>query len=336
MRKCAGSPGLEIYRTPDERFEDLPDFPFTPRYLEVPAEPGAGNQVLRLHYVDEGSPGAPPILMLHGEPTWSFLYRKMIPPLAAAGHRVIALDHVGFGRSDKPVDRFVYSFEAHVDWVHAFVEGLELSEITLVGQDWGGPIGLAVLSKVPHRFAGVVAANTILHTAEPDLAGRLAWANHGVGESEVRVAEGLLDWMTFSQRSPVMEASLAVGGSTTKNVEAEVLAAYDAPFPEERAKAGMRQFPILIPVTRNDAGSAINQATWKSLSRFEKPFLTLFSDTDPATAGWQTIFQERVPGAGGQPHAVLRGAGHFLQEDVGEDLALRITDWMSKVGATSG
>lgn len=327
---------MEIYRTPEERFEDLPDFPYAPHYLEVPGESGLGGDALRLHYVDEGSPEAPPILMLHGEPTWSYLYRKMIPILAGAGHRVIALDHVGFGRSDKPVDRFAYSFEAHVGWVHAFVEGLDLREITLVGQDWGGPIGLAVLSRAPDRFAGAVAANTILHTAETNLAGRLAWANHGVGESDVQVAEGLLDWMTFSQRSPVMEASLAVSGSTTKDVGADVLAGYDAPFPEERAKSGMRQFPILIPVTRNDPGSAINQATWKTLSSFEKPFLTLFSDSDPATAGWQAIFQERVPGADGQPHAILRGAGHFLQEDVGEDLARRIAEWMSEVRTKRG
>ncbi len=321
---------MEIYRTPEERFEDLPEYPFLPHYLEVPSGSGSGGDLLRLHYVDEGSPGAPPILMLHGEPTWSFLYRKMIPILEAAGHRVIALDHIGFGRSDKPVDRLAYSFEAHVDWVHAFVSDLDLREIILVGQDWGGPIGLAVLSREPDRFAGVVAANTILHTAEPELAGRLAWANHAVGDGEVRVAEGLLDWMTFSQRSPVMEASWSVSGSTEKEVGAEVLAAYDAPFPEERAKAGMRQFPILIPVTRNDPGSVINRATWEALASFERPFLTLFSDSDPATAGWQTIFQERVPGASGQPHAILRGAGHFLQEDVGEDLARRIVDWMAE------
>jgi haloalkane dehalogenase len=226
------------------------------------------------------------------------------------------------------VEGFAYSFEAHVDWLHEFVCALDLRGITLIGQDWGGPIGLAVLAREPARFARVVAANTILHTAEPELAGRLCWANHGVGESEVRLAEGLLDWMTFSQRSPVMEASAAVGGAVVNELPAEALAAYDAPFPEERAKAGLRQFPILIPVTRSDPGAALNRATWRSLASFEGPFLTVFGDSDPTTAGWEAIFRERVPGAAGQPHAVLRGAGHFLQEDAGQELARRIVAWM--------
>jgi len=321
-------PKLEIYRTPEARFADLPEYPFDPRYLEVQAQPGATGELLRVHYVDEGPSGAAPILMLHGEPTWSFLYRKLIPIFAAAGHRAIAPDHIGFGRSDKPVERSAYSFEAHVDWLHEFVCELDLRGITLIGQDWGGPIGLAVLAREPDRFARVVAANTILHTADPGFEGRLAWANHGSGASEVCLAEGLLDWITFSQRSPVMEASWAVSGSTALAVSPHVLAAYDAPFPEERAKAGMRQFPILIPITRNDAGAAINRATWESLSVFRKPFLTLFGDSDPATEGWQTIFQERVPGAAAQPHAILPAAGHFLQEDAGEEMARRIVAWM--------
>jgi len=319
---------LQVYRTPDERFEDLPDYPFAPHYLDVRAERRSPDEFLRLHYVDEGSQDASPVLMLHGEPTWSFLYRKMIPLFVNAGHRAIAPDHIGFGRSDKPVEGFAYSFEAHVDWLHEFVCALDLRGITLIGQDWGGPIGLAVLAREPARFARVVAANTILHTAEPELAGRLCWANHGVGESEVRLAEGLLDWMTFSQRSPLMEASAAVGGAVVNELPAEALAAYDAPFPEERAKAGLRQFPILIPVTRSDPGAALNRATWRSLASFEGPFLTVFGDSDPTTAGWEAIFRERVPGAAGQPHAVLRGAGHFLQEDAGQELARRIVAWM--------
>ena len=319
---------MEVYRTPDERFRNLPGYGFEPNYAEVSAPSGRGERGLRLHYVDEGNRDAPPILMLHGEPTWSYLYRKLIPILVDAGYRAIAADHIGFGRSDKPIDRFAYSFQAHVDWIHEFVCGLDLQGITLIGQDWGGPIGLAVLARETQRFDGVVAANTILHTAEPALAGRLKWANHGVGDGEVRLAEGLLDWMTFSQRSPVMEASSAVAGSTTNSLSAEVLAAYDAPFPEEDAKAGVRQFPILIPVTRNDPVAAINRATWASLAAFQGPFLTLFGDSDPATAGWEQIFQERVPGAKGQPHALLPGAGHFLQEDAGEELARRIVRWM--------
>ena len=319
---------MEFYRTPDARFENLPDYPFKPHYREIPAERDGGDQVLRLHYVDEGSPDASPVLMLHGEPTWSFLYRKMIPIFAEAGHRAIAPDHIGFGQSDKPVEGFAYSFEAHVDWLHAFVCDLDLKDITLIGQDWGGPIGMAVLAREPHRFARVVAANTILHTAEPELEGRLTWANHGVGDADVRVAEGLLDWMTFSQRTPDMQASGAVQGAVMKPLPAEVLAAYDAPFPEERAKAGLRQFPILIPVTRNDPGAALNRATWRSLASFDRPFLTVYGDSDPTTAGWEAIFCERVPGAQGQPHSRLAGAGHFLQEDAGEELARRVVAWM--------
>ncbi len=320
---------MEFYRTPDSRFDALPEYPFAPHYLDLQAESGVPHALLRLHYVDEGDPSASPVLMLHGEPTWSFLYRKMIPVVVAAGHRAIAPDHIGFGKSDKPIERSAYSFEAHVDWLHAFVLALDLHDITLVGQDWGGPIGLAVLAREPDRFARVVASNTILHTADPELAGRLAWANHGTGMREVCLAEELLDWITFSQRSPVMEASWAAQGSTVKPLSPEALNAYDAPFPEERAKAGMRQFPILIPLTRSDPGAAINRATWRALESFQGPFLTVFGDSDPATQGWQTIFQERVPGAAGQPHAILEGAGHFLQEDVGEELARRIVEWMS-------
>ena len=253
----------------------------------------------------------------------------MIPVFVEAGHRAIAPDHIGFGKSDKPIERSAYSFEAHVDWLHEFVCALDLRDITLVAQDWGGPIGMAVLARDPHRFARVVAANTILHTADPEWAGRLAWANHGTGTGEVCLAEDLLDWITFSQRSPLMEASWSAQGSTVKTLSPETLDGYDAPFPEERAKAGMRQFPILIPITRRDPGAAINRTTWRALESFQGPFLTVFGDSDLATQGWQTIFQERVPGAAGQPHAILDGAGHFLQEDVGEELARRIVAWMS-------
>ena len=319
---------MEVYRTPDTRFADLPDYPFSPHYAQVPAREGESSETLRLHYVDEGKQDAPPVLMLHGEPTWSFLYRKMIPALSERGYRAIAPDHIGFGKSDKPVDRVAYSFEAHINWVHAFVCELDLHDITLFVQDWGGPIGLAVLAREPDRFARVVASNTILHTADPDLAGRITWANHGSGPGEVCVAEGLLDWITFSQRCEEMHAGASIGAALAKPIGGEVLAGYDAPFPEERAKAGMRQFPILIPITRNDPGAAIDRATWKALASWEHPFLTLFGDSDPTTQGWQDIFQERVPGAAGQPHAILQGAGHFIQEDIGEDLARRVADWI--------
>ncbi len=314
-------------RTPDARFAGLPGFPYTPRYVEV-AGPGGGR--LRMHYLDEGPRAATPVLLLHGEPTWSYLYRKLIPILSAAGLRAIAPDHIGFGRSDKLIEKTQYSFERHIEWLRELVLALDLREITLVGQDWGGPIGLALLARETARFARAVAANTILHTAEPELAGRLGWSLHGTGAADVQVNESLLDWIAQSQRAPELVASAAIRGACAKGLAPEIAAAYDAPFPDERYKAGMRQFPILIPVTRSDPGAAIDRATWDALRRFHKPFLTLYSDGDPATAGWDAIFQERVPGARGQAHATLRGAGHFLQEDCGEDLARLISEFAQR------
>ncbi len=315
---------MSVLRTPDARFEKLPGYPFAPHYVPVGSPLGG---TLRMHCVDEGPRSGAPVLLVHGEPTWSYLYRKLIPILGAAGLRAIAPDHIGFGRSDKLADKTAYSFERHIAWLRELVVALDLREITLVGQDWGGPIGLGVLAQEPARFARVVVANTMLHTAEPELAGRLAWANHGVGERDTRLCESLLDWITTSQRAPEMSASAAIRGACARALPDEVAAAYDAPFPDERYKAGMRQFPILIPITRSDPGAAINRATWQALRGFRRPFLTAFSDGDPSTAGWEAVFQERVPGAGGQPHATLRGAGHFLQEDSGEELAQLVLDF---------
>ena len=312
---------MEIVRTPEDRFQALPDYPFAPHFAEVKAPCGT---TLRMHYLDEGPRDASPVVMLHGEPTWSFLYRKLVRPLAEAGLRVIVPDHIGFGKSDKIVEKTAYTFGRHVDWLHQLVVGLDLGEITLLGQDWGGPIGLAVLAAEPDRFARAIAANTMLHTVEPELAGRLAWSNHGVGASDAQVNESLLAWMAHSQRAEEFLASQSAQSATTTTLPDEVLTAYDAPFPDERYKGGMRQFPILIPVTRNDSGAEINQRTWNALARFEKPFLTVFGDSDPGTGGWDAIFQERVPGAKGQPHRTLEAAGHFLQEDAPEELA-RIT-----------
>lgn len=309
---------MEFLRTPDERFGDLPGYDFDPHYCEVA---GPADTRLRMHYVDEGASDAPPVLMVHGEPTWSYLYRKLIASVSGSGLRAVAPDHIGFGRSDKLVEKTAYSFEGHIDWLHSLVRHLDLKDITLVVQDWGGPIGLGVLAREPERFSRIVVANTILHTAEAELEGRLTWSNHGVGEADVRISEGLLNWIAFSQRSPKLDASMPVRASTLKPLSDAELSAYDAPFPDERYKAGMRQFPILIPITRNGPGAAINRATWRALSRFDGPLLTAFSDGDPGTGGWDAIFRERVPGARGQRHRTLTGAGHFLQEDAGEELA---------------
>jgi haloalkane dehalogenase len=296
-----------VLRTPDERFAGLPDFPFAPRYVEVPGPEGA----LRMHFVDEGPRGAPVVLLLHGEPTWSFLYRRMIPRLAAAGLRAVAPDHVGFGRSDKLAERTAYTFAHHVEWLGALVAALDLRDVTLVGQDWGGPIGLAALADAPERFARVVAANTILPTVDPELTrGVLEWRS-----------DALLDWILGSQRMPTFSAGAIVAGACRRPVAPEVVAGYDAPFPDERHAAAARHFPVLIPITPGDPGAARNRATWRVLERWEKPFLTAFSDGDPATRGWETIFQRRVPGARGRPHVTIANAGHFLQEDAGEELA---------------
>ena len=312
-------------RTPEERFAALSDYPFEPHYADVP-DSGGGS--LRMHYVDEGPPDADLVLLLHGQPTWSYLYRHVVADLARRGHRVIAPDLVGFGRSDKPTDRTAYTVERHVGWLAALVRTLDLTHITVVVQDWGGPIGLSVLAGEPDRFDRVVATNTVLHSGDPALAGRVEWANHAEGPGRMVVAEALLDYVLFTQRAPDLRASIFVRFATTSDVPEEVLAAYDAPFPDERYAAGMRQFPVLIPLTTGDPGAAVARATWDALERWERPFLTAFSDGDPATRGWDVVFQERVPGAAGQRHTTIAGAGHFVPEDRGLALAAVVADFV--------
>ena len=323
-----------VVRTDDARFEDLPDFDYEPRYVDVksPVAELGPPPTLRMHYVDEGPRDAPVVLMAHGEPTWSFLYRKLIPVFVEAGLRAIAVDHIGFGRSDKLTKPSHYTFEGHVDRFEELVMALDLRDITVICQDWGGPTSLGVLARQPDRFARVVAGNTMLHTTEPEFEGRIALTNHASGESDQVVGGFLLDWMLHAHRNPDFAASGSVVGTAARGVSADVAAAYDAPFPSEWHIAGMRQFPILIPVTRTDPGTAINHSIWDALAKFDRPFLTLFGDADPATRGWEAIFQERVPGAKGQPHQLLERAGHFWQEDCGEEAARIIVDW---IGQTS-
>ena len=318
---------MSILRTPEERFVELPGYPYEAHYVDVEAD---GIEPVRMHYVDEGSRDGQVVLLLHGQPTWSYLYRKVIGPLVGAGLRAIAPDNIGFGRSDKLTEPTDYTFKRHIDWLHSFVTALDLHDVVLVVQDWGGPIGLSVLAREPDRFSGVVAANTILHTADPALDGKLAWTLHGVGDSRVVVEEGLLDYVLFYQRAPDIRPSLfleAVAGP----LPAEVLAAYDAPFPDGSYKAGLRQMTALVPLTRNDVGAKIGRATMASLERWDRPFLTAFSDGDVATRGWETVFQERIPGARGQKHAVINGAGHFLQEQKGEELGRVIAEFTHSV-----
>lgn len=314
-----------VLRTPDGCFADLPGYPFAPRYAEVEAD---GLPPLRMHYLDEGPEDGPVALLLHGQPTWSYLYRSVVPVLVERGIRVIAPDNIGFGRSDKPARPTDYTFERHIAWTRSLVLGLDLREVTLVAQDWGGPIGLSVLATEPDRFARVVAANTILHTVDPALADRLTWAVHGVGESRVVVEQGLLDYLLYTQRAPELRASDFVGAATTEPLAPEVLAAYDAPFPGPEYTAGLRQMTALLPLTRNDVGARIGRRTMRALEQFDRPFVTCYSDGDPATRGWETVFAERVPGARGQQHRTLTG-GHFLQEDAGVELGRCIADVIS-------
>jgi len=300
---------MQFLRTPDERFRDLPGWPFAPHYAEVPSGDGGS---LRVHFVDEGRRDAPALLLLHGEPSWAYLYRKMIPVLAGAGLRAVAPDLIGFGRSDKPALRSDYTYQRHVDWMRAFVHGQDLRDVTLFAQDWGGLIGLRLVAEEPGRFARVVAANTFLPTGDQP-----------VGPAFER-------WRTFSQEVPVFPTGRILQGATATELPPEVVAAYDAPFPDESFQAGARQFPTLVPTRPDDPASEPNRRAWVALERFEKPFLTAFSDGDPITRGAEQVFQARVPGARGREHPTVRGAGHFLQEDRGEELAKIVLDFVAQ------
>jgi len=293
---------MEILRTPDERFAKLPGWPFPPRYLEVGG--------LRMHYVDEGPRGAAPVLLLHGEPSWSYLYRKMIPVLASAGLRAIAPDLIGFGRSDKPTRREAYTYQRHVDWVRGFVLGLDLRDLTLVCQDWGGLIGLRLVAEEGDRFARVVAANTFLPTGD------------------LPPGPAFLAWQKYSQETPHFHVGGIVKGGCVKELAPDVVAAYDAPFPDDRFTAGARQFPLLVPTSPDDPAAAANRAAWQRLEQFQRPFLTAFSDRDPITRGGDKVLAGRIPGAAGQRHVTIEGGGHFLQEDCGEELASVVKDFV--------
>jgi haloalkane dehalogenase len=286
---------MDILRTPDARFANLPDYPFAPNYATVDG--------VRLHYVDEGPRDAPVVLLLHGEPSWSFLYRRMIPVITAAGLRAVAPDLVGLGRSDKPADRADYTYARHVGWIAGLVTALDLRGITLVCQDWGGLIGLRVAAEDPDRFARILAANTGLPTGDQEM------------------GRAFTVWQHFSQHSPDFPIGQIVQNGCSTTLAPEVVAAYDAPFPDETYKAGARQFPLLVPTKPDDPAAPANRAAWHVLRAWTKPFLTAFSDNDPITKGGDRLFQALIPGAKGQPHVTITGAGHFLQEDKGPELA---------------
>jgi haloalkane dehalogenase len=290
---------VELLQTPEERFSNLPDFGYEPRFAQVTTEGGA----VRIAYVQAGPPVGAPVLLLHGEPSWSFLYRRVIRILAAAGLRVIAPDLVGFGRSDKPTDPADHTYGRHVEWMRAFAfDVLDLQDVTLVGQDWGGLIGLRLVAEQPDRFSRVVASNTGLPTGDQPL-------------PEV--------WWKFRrtvERAAVLDIGRLVQAGCITPLPDRIRAAYDAPFPDESYKAGPRAMPGLVPVRPDDPASEANRAAWQALRHFDKPFLVAFSDRDPITTGMAPILREWVPGARGLDHPTITGAGHFLQEDAGERL----------------
>lgn len=298
---------MDILRTPDERFRNLPGYSFSPNYLNIP---DGRNGQLRIHYVDEGPRDGQTVLLMHGEPSWSYLYRKMIPPIAGAGLRVVAPDLVGFGRSDKPAHRGDYTYQRHVDWMLSFLQGMHLEGITLVCQDWGGLVGLRLVSAKPDRFARVVVANTGLPTGDHPM------------------SDAFLAWRRYSQETPDLHIGGIIKGACVQAVPDNIIAAYDAPFPDDTYKEGARIFPSLVPITADDPSADANRRAWQVLSNFRKPFLTAFSDGDPITRGGEKIFQNRIPGAQGQPHTTIKDAGHFLQEDQGEEFARAVIDFI--------
>lgn len=292
---------MEALRTPDERFANLPGYAFAPHYADVPA--GTGGAALRMHYLDEGPQDARPLLLLHGEPTWSYLYRKMIPHFSAAGYRSIAPDLIGFGRSDKPVARDAYTYANHIGWLAALLAQLDVHGAVMVGQDWGGLLGLRLVAEHEQRFAGFVAANTFLPTGdEPP-------------------NEAFERWRAASQRMPEFSAAYVLMRTCTPALAPDVAAAYDAPFPDQRYVAGAREFPMLVPTRPDDPASDANRAAWKVLERFEKPVLCAFSDGDPVTRGGDRVITRRIPGARHVRHTTIVGASHFLQEDRPDELA---------------
>jgi len=293
---------VDVVRTPEDRFADLPDFPFAPHHTTI-------SDGLRMHHVDEGPRDAAPVLMLHGEPSWSYLYRSMIPLFVDAGLRAVAPDLVGFGKSDKPTALGDYSYQRHMDWLTEWLVAVDLRDITLVCQDWGSLLGLRLAAENEERFSRIVVANGFLPTAE-----------RGPGWP-------FKAWRAFATYSPVFPVGRIVATGTKRKLSKAEIAAYDAPFPSRTHKAGARAFPRLVPTSPDDPAVPANREAWRRLGQWDKPFLTLFGAGDPILGRADRPLQEHVPGAQGQPHARVDGS-HFVQEDAGQEIARRTIDWV--------
>jgi len=297
---------MKVLYTPNAQFQNLSDYPFSPNYIEV-------EKGLKMHYVDEGPKDGKVVLLLHGEPSWSFLYRKMIPVFVAAGYRTIAPDLVGFGKSGKPSEQSDYTYATHLKWMETFIKKLDLQEINAFFQDWGGLIGLRIAVTNQHLFSTIAIGNTILPTGV-QAPGKI-----------------FMDWREFSRKSPKFDIGTILQRATVSELSPEVVAAYNAPFPDDSYKAGARIFPSLVPISEEDVESDNNKMAWVALSQWKKPFLTLFSDSDPIMKGLEKIFKSIIPGAKGQPHEIIEGGGHFLQEDKGEEIATKMVAWLASV-----
>ena len=293
---------MKLLRTPDERFENLPDFPFKPNYVEIDG--------IRIHYVDEGPKDAESVLLMHGEPSWSFLYRHMIPILVEARYRTVAPDLVGFGKSDKPAEKSDHTYRKHVEWISKWVNMLDLKNITLFCQDWGSLIGLRVAIENQERFS------------------RIVLSNGGLPTGEQRISEAFLNWRKFSIESPVFKIKNIIQTSTTTKLPKEVLRGYEAPFPDDSYKAGARIMPSLVPISPDDPEHEANKKASELFKQWKKPFLTAFSDSDPVTRGGERFWQKYVPGTQGQNHVTIKNAGHFVQEDKGPELANLIVEFI--------
>lgn len=294
---------MDFLRTPSSQFENIEDYPFTENYFVFDNTNG-----MRMHYVDEIADSIeiecsrPTILMMHGEPSWSYLYRKMIVTAVESGYRVIAPDLIGFGKSDKPTSQDAYTYANHLHWLRAWLDSLQLTSIHLICQDWGGLLGLRLVTQNPSLFASVTCANTFLPTGDE------------------KANKAFDDWQHFSQTVPEFPVGGIIQQATQTELEQNTVSAYDAPYPTEKYKAGARKFPLLVPTTSDNPESENNRQAWEILSGYDRPFLTLFSDADPVTAGAEKVFQKRIPGCANLNHKILKGGGHFLQEDVGDVL----------------